>query len=111
MAPDNSTMYTFELTSVTRIVFGRGQSAKIGAIAAEFGRSALIVHNCGERGDGGLTDRLATSLESAGLRSAFYRQRSEPQTGHVDEALLIGHKESCDVVIGLGGGSAIDAAK
>ena len=38
-------MSTFEFFSVTRIVFGRGQSRRLGEIAQSIGSAALVVHN------------------------------------------------------------------
>jgi len=71
----------------------------------------MIVTNAGEPGDGGLADRLATLLSAANADSHYFRQRGEPSVEDVGQALEIARRESCDVVIGLGGGSAIDAAK
>jgi alcohol dehydrogenase class IV len=50
-------------------------------------------------------------LAAAGVRTAFYRQRGEPKVDDVDAALEVARGENCDLVVGLGGGSAIDAAK
>lgn len=101
----------FELLSVGRIVFGRGRAGRLGELAARFGRRALVIGNAGQRGDGGATDRVAEVLADAGVEAAFIRQRGEPTVAQVDDALAAARSRGCDVVIGLGGGSAIDAAK
>jgi alcohol dehydrogenase class IV len=101
----------FEFCSVGRIVFGRGEFARAGELAGEMGRSALIVTNAGEPGDGGAVDRLAELLSTASVSCAFIRQRGEPTVEGVDAAVQMAREAECDVVIGFGGGSAIDAAK
>jgi alcohol dehydrogenase class IV len=101
----------FDFFSVPRIVFGRGRVAELGSIARGFGDSALIVHNGGEVGGGGAIDKAADSLKAAGVRLSFYRQRGEPTTTDVDGALTAARGDQCQVIIGVGGGSAIDCAK
>ena len=104
-------MLTFEFFSVPRVVFGCGTFARIGGFAAELGQSAMIVSNAGEPGDGRVVDRLTTLLREAGLRWAFWKQPGEPTVEHVCQALDVARRGSCDLVIGLGGGSAVDCAK
>jgi len=43
--------------------------------------------------------------------AAVFRQRGEPTVNDIDAALQVARESRCDFVIGLGGGSAIDAAK
>ena len=105
-------MESFEFLSVGRIVFERGGFARIGELAAGLGGgAAMLVTNAGQAGDGGIVDRLAELLKAANLRCATWRQRGEPTVDDVASALGTAREEECDVVIGLGGGSAIDAAK
>lgn len=101
---------TFDFTSVPKIIFGRGRIARIGELAATFGRAALVVCNGGgpESGAGGIVAEL---LEKAKVRAVFHRQRGEPQVADVDAAVRAAQLNTCELVIGLGGGSAIDLAK
>ena len=71
----------------------------------------LVVYNGDEPGRGGTLDRLCDQLEAAGVRATSFRQRGEPTVDDVDRALAAAREADCDCVIGLGGGSAIDAAK
>jgi alcohol dehydrogenase class IV len=41
----------------------------------------------------------------------LWRQRGEPYVAQIDEAVAEARQHHCDCVVGLGGGSAIDAAK
>ena len=104
-------MSKFDFYTVGRIVFGRGQLSRIGELAAPLGSAALVIHNAGERGGGGVVDHLADLLFAAGIRSIFLRQRGEPQVSDVDRGVQTAAAEGCQLVIALGGGSAIDTAK
>jgi alcohol dehydrogenase class IV len=102
---------TFEFTTPTRIVFGRGSLDGIGAIAASFGRCAMIVRG-GEHLDRyGAFDRVRRSLSDRGVACVAHGVRGEPDVSAVDEAAMVARQYGCDVVIGLGGGSVLDAAK
>lgn len=101
-------MINFDFYAVPRILFGRGQFKRIGELAAPFGQVALVVHNSR---DAALIDCLTSLLAGAGIRPAFFRQVGEPQVEHIDAAVALGREQACELVIGLGGGSAIDAAK
>lgn len=100
-------MRKFEFYGVGRVVFGRGEFARAGELAAALGRSALLVWNGSEE----LSGRLAELLKSAGVSVTLRRQRGEPVVSDIDGAVDEGRQAGCDMVIGLGGGSAIDAAK
>ena len=94
-----------------RIVFGRRHVNRIGPLAAGFGRRALVVTNAGQPGDGGVVDRLAALLEASSVSLMCCQQRGEPTVSDVEQSLQVAKSADCDLVIGLGGGSAIDAAK
>ena len=104
-------MSRFEFFGVGRVVFGRGQVGRVGELVAQFGRAALVVFNGDEPGRRGVVDRAAALLDSHGVSPTFIRQRGEPTVAGVDRALAAARQAGCDVVVGLGGGSAIDAAK
>lgn len=104
-------MMKFEFHGVGRVVFGRGQVGRLGELAAPLGRSALLVYNGDEPGRAGVVDRVTGLLANAGIQPTLVRQRGEPTVADVDRALGTARVAACDIVIGLGGGSAIDAAK
>jgi alcohol dehydrogenase class IV len=100
-------MKNFEFYGVGRVIFGRGGFARVGELAAGMGRSALVVFNGSEE----LAERLAEMLKAAGVSAVLRRQRGEPVVADVDGAVEAARSAACDIVIGVGGGSAIDAAK
>lgn len=101
----------FEFFGVGRIVFGRGQFARAAELVAPMGRAALVVYNGDAPGSGGALDRLVERLASGQVSPTLVRQRGEPTVDDVDRALAAARAAGCDCVVGLGGGSAIDAAK
>jgi alcohol dehydrogenase class IV len=96
----------FEFISVPRLVFGSGESRRLGELAAGLGRTALVVFNGPNLGD-----RVAELLAAGGVTPVLHRQRGEPTVADVDAVLASARAAGCDLVIGAGGGSAIDAAK
>ena len=71
----------------------------------------LIITDAGVR-KLGLTDRLEHSLAKAGIFYHVYDKTSaNPTTDNVYEALKLYHENSCDAIIGFGGGSSMDCAK
>ena len=99
-------MQAFEFSGVGRIVFGRGKFALAGELAAGLGRAALVVYN-----GGNACETLIEQVTKAGVAVFLWRQQGEPFVAQIDEAVEEARRQHCDLVIGLGGGSAIDAAK
>ena len=104
-------MTGFDFFCLPRIVFGRGTLGRIGPLAAGFGRRALVVTNAGQLGDAGVVDQMVAQLDAAGVTATCCQQRGEPTVVDVEQAVQAARSGECDLVIGLGGGSAVDAAK
>ncbi len=101
-------MNPFDPKAIPRIIFGVGEFRQIGALTRSLGSTALVIHNGDDRD---ALDLLQANLRSAGVDSRLLRQRGEPTTTQVDAAVANARELKCDVLIGMGGGSAIDAAK
>jgi len=89
----------FEYAAAARIVFGEGSVREAAAAAASMGRRALVV-------TGGSGDR---SGAVAGV--ARFAVGGEPTIDTVREGVRVARGAECDVVVAIGGGSAIDAGK
>jgi alcohol dehydrogenase class IV len=100
----------FEHFSVPRIIFGNGRFSEAGAVAARLGRKALIVTH-GSESAAPLVRRLSEQLRSAGITVELQHIGGEPEVHDVDVGVDTARTSGAEVVIGLGGGSAIDAAK
>lgn len=97
--------------SAGEIVFGRGTIERIGTIASGLGRRAMVVRG-GRHLDASRTiSRVETLLGDAGVEPVFHTVRGEPDVEAVDAAAGAAREARCDLVVGLGGGSALDAAK
>src|ERR1700685_3878185 len=96
----------FEFATAARIVFGRGAVADLPKLARELGSRALLV-------TGRNTERaapIAAALESAGIDCCVFSVYGEPTVEIVRRGALSARADR-NVVIGFGGGSAIDAAE
>ncbi|HEX6546579.1 MAG TPA: iron-containing alcohol dehydrogenase [Bryobacteraceae bacterium] len=96
----------FEFATAARIVFAPGASRQLPQITRGFGTRALVV-------TGRNTERVTPAvkaLEHAGIAAEIFPIGGEPSLDAVRQGARVA-RGSLDVVIGLGGGSAIDAAK
>ncbi len=101
-----------EFLSPRRIVFGRGALARAGAEAARLGGKALVVTGRGATRRPAVLNALLASLDAAGVgRVLFDRVEPDPGLATVDAGAAIYKESGCDLVVGLGGGSPLDAAK
>jgi alcohol dehydrogenase class IV len=100
----------FDFHMVPRILFGRGEFERIGGLAAEFGRSALVVTNAGPS-SAELLGRLEELLLAAGLKTAVFAVEGEPEIEDVDGGVGAARRAGAELIVGLGGGSALDTAK
>ena len=94
-----------------KLVFGAGRLASLGEEARSLGRRAFLA-TTPELSALGVTDRVQRLLETAGLAvTRFDGVKPDPTCLAVDRASALARAAACDLVIGLGGGSAIDFAK
>ena len=96
----------------TRIVFGEGAVQEVGTLAAGLGaKRALIVADRGVVAVG-LTEPVAKSLASAGIEHRVFDGISpNPTEENVDTGAAAYRNFGADLVVGVGGGSALDGAK
>ncbi len=104
-------MRQFEFHNPVRLVFGVGKLATVGAVAKQYGSKVLIVTS-GSSFRTGVLDKVSGFLKQEGLSYIIYdKVKANPLTTMAVEAAALARKDGCDVVVGLGGGSAMDAAK
>ncbi|MGC9349511.1 MAG: iron-containing alcohol dehydrogenase [Anaerolineae bacterium] len=97
----------FEFATTDRIIFGSGTVGEVGAVAEDMGRKALVV-------TGSHVERAApvlAALEDAGIAAVTFGVAREPTTELVREGVELARAEGCDLVVGIGGGSVVDAGK
>jgi alcohol dehydrogenase len=101
----------FSISRLPRISFGSGRINEVPLLAASYGRTVLLVT--------GKQSFCATSrwqsftqlLEAKGMQWMHFIVSSEPSPILVDQAVRQFCGEGIDVVIAIGGGSVLDAAK
>lgn len=97
----------FEFATAGRIAFGSGARRSLGGIVAHLGRRVLVVGGSSGRHD----DWLAPLLAEHGLVRADFAVIGEPTLDTARAGAAAARAAGCDVVLGLGGGSVLDAAK
>ncbi|MBC8136135.1 MAG: iron-containing alcohol dehydrogenase [Fibrella sp.] len=108
----SSLLPDFDWHPRTRLIFGAGSLARIGELAHGLGgRNVLVVTDAGIVAAGHVA--LAVGyLENAGFTVAVFDGVQEnPTTSDVDTCVAAARNVGADLLIGLGGGSAIDTAK
>jgi len=97
----------FEFATAGRIVFGTGTLRQTGPAARGLGRSAFVVTGANPKRAGGLLEALAAE----GIATTVFSIEHEPTVATVSAGSALARSKACDLIIGFGGGSAIDAAK
>lgn len=105
-------MTPFDFQPRTRIVFGPDKLNALGELASELGaRRALVVSDRGVI-EAGHTARGIDALEQAGIVTYLFDGVQENPTTHdVEAGLKIAKRHDPQLLVGLGGGSAMDCAK
>lgn len=101
----------FSVARLPRIEFAAGAVAKLPAIARAYGSRALMVTGGASLKHGPLWSALTAGLAERGISWLHLSVPGEPSPQMVDEAVRSLRGETIDVVLGIGGGSALDAAK
>lgn len=96
----------------TKIVFGKGEFSKLGEEAKGLGRRALIVTGKRFAKESGLLEKTEELLQRNSVDYVIFSEvEPNPESETVDKGGCIARKNGVDFVIGLGGGSVIDASK
>ena len=97
----------FELSVPEKVIFGKGSLVRLGQLVSGFGNRALIVH-------GANPDRACSikgQLTESKFVSYLYSVRNEPTVEDIAKGVEEAKTREVTLVIGIGGGSVIDAAK
>ncbi|MBP1704638.1 MAG: iron-containing alcohol dehydrogenase, partial [Chloroflexi bacterium] len=101
----------FGVARVPRIVFGPGRISELAEIVAGLGTRALLVTGARSFRASPAWAAVTSGLDGAGIAWEAIAVDGEPSPGLVDAAVAERRADPPDVVVGIGGGSALDAAK
>ncbi|MDX1253264.1 MAG: iron-containing alcohol dehydrogenase [Gammaproteobacteria bacterium] len=101
----------FSISGLPRMVFGEDSLAEVPALAASFGKQVLLVTGGASFETSAHWPRLTGALRGHGLSWRHLRVKGEPSPQLVDQAVRDYRHAGIEVVLGIGGGSVLDAAK
>lgn len=102
----------FQYQSLANIIFGWGVSAGAGAEIKKYGTKALIVTGRHSTKTTGLLQDISEQLDREGIGWALFDQvMPNPLVTTVMDGVEMMKREQCDIVVGIGGGSIMDASK
>ena len=105
-------MEKFEFYNPVRVVFGPGEVKRVGLEAKALGKAALLVSYKEQGPLQDLLARIERILSSEGVKAIpFYGVSANPTIQQVEEGVRRAKAEGAELVIGVGGGSAMDTAK
>ena len=97
----------FEFATANRIIFGTGALSKVQRLAAGIADRILVVTGYSP----GRAAPLIRLLEKEKISVSIFGVEKEPTVTLLEQGLLLARKHRAELIIGFGGGSAIDAAK
>jgi len=102
----------YSLLCASRIIGGANSIESIKDVVADFAaRNVLIISDKGVA-RAGLIERPKALLEAAGIRVTVLDDTPpEPDVHQVSSIVAAARQQPCDLVVGIGGGSAMDVAK
>jgi len=105
-------MLNFEYCNKTKIIFGKDTENQVGSETVQYAKRILLHHSGGSAVRSGLIDRVKKSLKDAGVEWVeLTGVLPNPVLSLVREGIEITKREKLELVLAVGGGSAIDSAK
>jgi len=101
----------FSVGRLPRIEFGAGTLGKLPDIAAQYGQRLLVVVGAHSFLESPHSETLLKALRMHGSTWDIVHVAGEPSPEMIDDAVVTWRGAGVDAVIGIGGGSVLDAAK
>lgn len=96
----------------TTVYFGKGQLHQLERIIREYGKRVLLVYGGGSIKRNGIYDEVVLQLQKAGRKYVeLGGVEPNPSLHTVEKGVAVCRREQVDVIVAIGGGSAIDCAK
>lgn len=106
-------MLDFEFYTPTKVIFGKGKQNKTGEIISGYGyKKIMLQYGKGSIKQTGLYDEIMSSLAEYDIEVVeMGGVEPNPKIDFVRDAIDLAKKEKVELVLAVGGGSVIDAAK
>lgn len=106
-------MLNFEYYTPTKVFFGKQRENQVGEIIANYGfKKVMLIYGQGSIKKCGLYDSVTKSLSENGIDFVeMGGVEPNPKIEFVREAIVVAKKEKVELILAVGGGSVIDAAK
>ncbi|MFX1255900.1 MAG: iron-containing alcohol dehydrogenase [Promethearchaeota archaeon] len=101
----------FELLHTPRIIFGSGTLENIGRLCRDFGSRLLVVASESVLKKRKIQELLDDALAPQSIDYTHFIIKGEPEVKLIDQGVIEGKNFNADMVVGIGGGSVIDAGK
>lgn len=100
-------MALFEFATAGRIIFGAEALSQVGPAAATLGRRCLVATG----GTAARAEPLLELLRQHGVEATTFAVQGEPTIATAQAGTERARETGCDFIVGMGGGSALDAGK
>jgi alcohol dehydrogenase len=102
----------FDFQTPTRVVFGAGTLSRLGELARELGDTRVLLVTDPGLEKAGHPQRAMQSLTEAGLEVFLFDEvEQNPTSRHVEAGATFARSLNVDLIVSVGGGSAMDCAK
>ncbi len=103
---------SFDIIMPTRVVFGKGRLSELGKLSSLYGKRAMLVTYKDISGMEDTIERVSDFLKDMDISVLQYSEVvPDPPTEIINKGAEIASHNNVDLLIGFGGGSAIDTAK
>lgn len=105
------TINSFSIARLPIIEFGAGSVNRLAQLCSGYGSRLLLVTGAGSLSRSGVLDKLSRQLDELAIIREAVTIRGEPSPQGIDDIVREYAAFEADVVMGIGGGSVLDAAK
>jgi alcohol dehydrogenase len=108
----SGSLTAFDFHAPTRVVFGAGTLSRLGELARELGDTRVLLVTDPGLEEAGHPQRAVASLREAGLEVFLFDEvEQNPTDRHVQAGVAFARPLGIDLIVAVGGGSAMDCAK
>lgn len=112
LAADPGQIMKFDHANPVKVFFGPGRIRELGEIVSRIGNRPMLVTGGGSVKRNGTLGRALAVLKEAGIEPVVFEGvEPNPRIATVRTAVAIARESDVNVVVALGGGSVMDAAK